>query len=247
MNELLAVSTGVDILLVLVLFWVAIRFLQRINTRNGLDFKAFISRLDQPDADPIAQLGLCLYQGMCWIAIAILIAGVAGCTNAQAASFSDRYDPEIQKAAHRYMPGVDWRLWKAQLYQESRLNPEATSPVGAEGIAQFMPRTWREVSAALGYDGVSARSAYHAILAGAYYMGQQRLQWRKADTEENRHSLAACNYNAGGGNCRRAQRLAGVYAWQTVLFDHLPAVTGRHAKETQTYVTRIWRWYAAML
>lgn len=33
-------------------------------------------------------------------------------------------------------------LLAAQMYQESGFNPKAVSPVGAQGIAQFMPATW---------------------------------------------------------------------------------------------------------
>jgi len=51
------------------------------------------------------------------------------------------YDKLIQQATEQYFPEADWRLIKAQLYQESRLNPQARSPAGALGIAQFMPAT----------------------------------------------------------------------------------------------------------
>lgn len=57
------------------------------------------------------------------------------------------------------MPGVDWRLLKAQYYQESHLKPNAVSPVGAAGVAQFMPATWRQISRELGYGNVSPHLA----------------------------------------------------------------------------------------
>jgi len=52
-----------------------------------------------------------------------------------------KYDALIKTAQKKYLPGTDWRLLKAQLTQESDLNPRAVSPAGAQGIAQFMPNT----------------------------------------------------------------------------------------------------------
>jgi cell wall-associated NlpC family hydrolase len=40
-------------------------------------------------------------------------------------------------------PALNPALLAAQLYQESRWNPEAVSPADARGIAQFIPGTWR--------------------------------------------------------------------------------------------------------
>src|SRR3972149_148459 len=94
-----------------------------------------------------------------------------------ASLYPDRYDRDISQAAERYLPGVDWRLLKAQYDQESRLNPEAVSPVGAAGIAQFMPGTWAEVSRQIGAGQISPHMAEPAIEAGAYYMAQLRKSW----------------------------------------------------------------------
>jgi hypothetical protein len=52
-----------------------------------------------------------------------------------------RYAPAIARAAQRW--SVSAALLAAQLYAESGFNPFATSPAGAQGIAQFMPATAR--------------------------------------------------------------------------------------------------------
>ena len=57
-----------------------------------------------------------------------------------------RFAPMLTRAAQRW--NVSAALLAAQIYAESNFNPFATSPVGAQGIAQFMPGT----AAAMGLD-----------------------------------------------------------------------------------------------
>lgn len=181
-------------------------------------------------------------------AVAALLAVVVVLpATADAVRISDRYDADIREAAERYMPAVDWRLWKAQLFQESRLDPQAVSPVGARGLAQFMPATWEQVARELGYGHVSPHAARPAIIAGAYYMGKLRSQWSAPRPEADRHSLAAASYNAGFGNVLAAQRRCDDATLYRQIIACLPDVTGRHARETKTYVARIWRWWRELL
>jgi soluble lytic murein transglycosylase-like protein len=51
----------------------------------------------------------------------------------------ERYVPTLAKASQRW--SVSASLLAAQLEAESSFNPNAVSPAGAEGIAQFMPST----------------------------------------------------------------------------------------------------------
>jgi hypothetical protein len=53
----------------------------------------------------------------------------------------ERFGPAISRASQRW--SVSAALLAAQLWQESRFNPFAQSPAGAQGIAQFMPGTAR--------------------------------------------------------------------------------------------------------
>lgn len=160
-----------------------------------------------------------------------------------ASSFPDRYDGQIERAAHLYWPGgPDWRWWKAQLYQESLLNPNARSHVGAEGLAQFMPGTWAQVTRELGWSGISPRDAKYAIEAGAYYMAKLRRSWKSPRPAMDRHQLAQASYNAGLGHLVKAQRLCGGAVLYADIVRCLPQVTGHHSRETITYVERIARW-----
>lgn len=151
------------------------------------------------------------------------------------------YDKQIRSAAELYLPGIPWRLLKAQLCAESRLNPNARSAVGAMGVAQFMPATWEEVRRALGYGAVAPTEAGPAIVAAAYYMAQQRRRWRFGDLEKHKHGVAS--YNAGGGNILRAWRLCGEAKTWAVTVDCLDEITGRHRAETEGYVKRIFTDY----
>jgi len=136
------------------------------------------------------------------------------------------------------MPMLDWRLYKAQLIQESQLNPNAISPAGARGIAQFMPGTWeewRQVSGTL----AGPHDAGESIKAGAWYMYRQRAIWKSPRPEEDRHNLALASYNGGAGNIIKSQKLCGGPPLYAEIMACLHQVTGRHAKETRGYAPSI--------
>ncbi|MGI0013305.1 MAG: transglycosylase SLT domain-containing protein [Nitrososphaera sp.] len=159
--------------------------------------------------------------------------------------FPSKYDTDIKSAQKMYLPGLPWQFVKAQLYQESRLNPNAVSPAGARGIGQFMPGTWKEVSQRLGYGAIGPHEAGPAIHASAYYMATLRQAWRRLQDME-RHKFALASYNAGRGNVSRARRLAGNSGRWDKTADQLHKVTGRYSRETVTYVRRVFQWYGMM-
>jgi membrane-bound lytic murein transglycosylase MltF len=161
-----------------------------------------------------------------------------------AADFTNRYDELIRAAVRRYWAGEpDWLWWKAQLYQESRLDPSAISAVGARGLAQFMPATWADVSRQLGWDGVSPHVAKYAISAGAYYMAELRGVWIEDRSLLEKHRLAQAAYNAGTGHVLAAQKLCQGHLWDEMA-PCLAAVTGPdNARQTIDYVNRIAQWH----
>lgn len=70
-----------------------------------------------------------------------------GKTEVKAGSVSATYLPWLRIAANT-CPLMDAAHLAAQIEQESSWNPKAVSPIGAQGIAQFLPNTW----AAFGVD-----------------------------------------------------------------------------------------------
>jgi cell wall-associated NlpC family hydrolase len=89
-------------------------------------------------------------------------------------------------------------LLAAQLYQESGFNPEAVSPTGAEGIAQFEPGTWPNWSSPQDGDGKqNPFDAADAIPAAARYDCALAQQVKQLPGNQTSYMLAA--YNAGLG------------------------------------------------
>lgn len=95
----------------------------------------------------------------------------------------DWVKPYIQKAsADNNIPTM---MLSALLKQESGFNPNAVSPVGAQGIAQFMPGTAKGM-------GINPYDPEQSINGAAKYL---RTSWDKFGKPE----LALAAYNAGGG------------------------------------------------
>ena len=188
-----------------------------------------------------------------FMAALIIILGHS-CSTAVSQLGTTDYDSAIKDASDRWMPGSDWVRYRAQLYQESRLDPTAVSPVGARGIAQFMPGTWGDVAPMLEYGGFSPHIAEPAIDAGAYYLAKQMLIWTEPRPYIEVRKLGEAGYNAGSGNIIQAQRecrqrtgLCGGACrdWDEVSI-YLPCVTGRHSAETIDYIEKIRYWQLRM-
>lgn len=158
-------------------------------------------------------------------------------------SLSDpQYDQSFQTYSATYLPENHWHLLKAQCYQESLLNPHAVSHVGAKGLCQFMPGTWRDVQRALKLRA-SVFNPHVNIRFAAYYMRRMKAFWKAERPDEpDRNNLALASYNAGAGHLAKAQKLCGGERGYRDIIRCLPMVTGRHSEETITYVERIRRW-----
>lgn len=138
-----------------------------------------------------------------------------------------------------------WYWMESQIRAESgygvggSYNPHAVSPVGAKGLGQFMPNTWKDVVKELGIDD----DVYNPVLniqGSVHYMYKLRAVYATKRPERERHSMALCSYNAGLGNCIKAQKLCNNTLLWTEALVCLPQVTGHHSEETIGYVHRIW-------
>ena len=84
------------------------------------------------------------------------------------------------------------------IWVESRFNPDAVSPVGAQGLMQLMPKTAAYLAECMEWDGrVDAFNPDFNIAAGSYYIARLIKQF-DGDVD-----LALAAYNAGAGNIRK--------------------------------------------
>jgi len=94
------------------------------------------------------------------------------------------YAPMVNGAATAHVVSAPWLA--ALLQTESSWNPDAVSPAGAQGLAQLLPGTAREMGVTDPFD------PEQSINGGARYLS---LQYQRFGTWE----LAAAAYNAGPG------------------------------------------------
>ena len=115
--------------------------------------------------------------------------------------------------------GVDGCEIHALAEAESNQNPDAVSPAGAAGIAQFMPATAEE----WGVDRFDAASSIDGASRYLAWLADRFPHW----SHEERELAALSGYNWGIGNVRKT----GCTTYDC-LEPHLP-------KETRDYVRRI--------
>lgn len=179
--------------------------------------------------------------------LAVILAFLFTATLVEAAPppLKSKYDGFFIKYTQMYLPGVDYDLIKAQCWQESRFKEQAVSHVGAAGVCQFMPGTWRDARKALKLsEDISVFHPEYNIQAAAYYMGAQYKMWKSPRPMQDRHNLATASYNAGAGHLISAQKLCGGPALYKEIIPCLPKVTGKNSKETMDYVVHIRNFYA---
>ena len=138
---------------------------------------------------------------------------------------------------------VDWLLMGAQGYQESQLNQNAKSAVGAIGIMQLMPATGAELKVG------DIKVAENNVHAGAKYMDQLMTRYfpdAKFD-EANRSLFAFAAYNAGPGRIASMRKEAAKRGLDPdKWFNNVEIVTAEKVGiETTTYVRNIFKYYAA--
>lgn len=107
----------------------------------------------------------------------------------------------IRDASDR-CPQIPIEIFAAQLHAESGWNPDAESPVGAQGIAQFMPPTWQQYGIDGDGDGkAQVWNPIDAIHSAAALNCVNRKLVAKVSGKKLENTLAA--YNAGHGAVRK--------------------------------------------
>jgi membrane-bound lytic murein transglycosylase MltF len=138
---------------------------------------------------------------------------------------------------------IDAVLMAAQGYQESTLDHNARSPVGAIGVMQVMPATGKELNVG---DITLVEPNIHA---GVKYMRFMRDQYYANEPMDdlNKMLMTFASYNAGPGRVRQLRREAEKKGLNpNVWFGNVERVASeRIGRETVTYVSNIFKYYVA--
>jgi membrane-bound lytic murein transglycosylase MltF len=144
--------------------------------------------------------------------------------------YGDRYD-------------LDYLLVMAQGYQESQLNQEAKSPVGAIGVMQVMPPTGKDMNVG---DIAQIEPNIHA---GVKYMRFMMNQFYENEPMDrlNKGLFTFASYNAGPGRIAQLRKLAAKRGLDpNVWFNNVELIAAeRIGRETVTYVANIYKYYLA--
>jgi membrane-bound lytic murein transglycosylase MltF len=149
--------------------------------------------------------------------------------------------PYFQKYSKQYE--LDYLLMAAQGYQESRLDQNVKSPVGAVGIMQVMPAT----AASSPVNIANIETEENNIHAGArlmHYLIQDHFN-EPGLTLLNRQLFAIAAYNCGPGNVARCRTLAKKMSLDpNVWFNNVEVAAAKIiGRETTQYVGNIYKYY----
>jgi membrane-bound lytic murein transglycosylase MltF len=138
---------------------------------------------------------------------------------------------------------VDWLLMAAQGYQESQLNHDARSAVGAIGVMQIMPATGKDMNVG------DIRQVEANIHAGIKYM-RWMMDHYYADepmTKLDKALFAFASYNAGPARIARLRQEAARRGLDPdTWFHNVEYVAAEKiGAETVTYVSNIYKYYVA--
>jgi membrane-bound lytic murein transglycosylase MltF len=147
----------------------------------------------------------------------------------------------FRKYGERYK--LDYLLMAAQGYQESQLDQNAKSEVGAIGVMQVMPATGAELKVG------DIRKAEANIHAGIKYMRltEDAFFNDEAIDDLNKALLTFASYNAGPSRVRQLRREAAKRGLNpNVWFGNVEQIASeRIGRETVTYVANIYKYYIA--
>jgi membrane-bound lytic murein transglycosylase MltF len=138
---------------------------------------------------------------------------------------------------------LDYLLMLAQGYQESGLDQNAKSAVGAIGVMQVMPSTGKELKVG---DIKQTESNIHAGVKYIRFMIDQYFANEPID-RLNRGLFAFASYNAGPARIRQLRKEAQNRGLNpNVWFNNVERIAGeRIGRETVQYVSNIYKYYIA--
>jgi membrane-bound lytic murein transglycosylase MltF len=133
----------------------------------------------------------------------------------------------------------------AQAYQESELDNDRESPVGALGIMQIKPSTAADRNVGINdisspADNIRAGSRYMRFIMDRYFSGPEMN-----DVQQWLFALAA--YNAGPARIQRLRQQAAQEGYDPNLWlDNVELIAARKiGRETVRYVRNIFKYYVA--
>lgn len=120
--------------------------------------------------------------------------------------WTKKYDRLFKKySKHYFGPSMDWHWFKAQAIAESGLKPNVRSKVGAIGLMQIMPATYKEIKSKNKFLKDVETPRWN-IAAGIYYDRYLYKRWLKKLSGDDHMRFAFASYNAGFGRVSRAWR-----------------------------------------
>ena len=138
---------------------------------------------------------------------------------------------------------LDFLLMAAQGYQESMLDQNAKSAVGAIGVMQVMPATGQDMKVG------DIRQLEPNIHAGVKYIRFMMDQFFKDEPMDdlNKGLFTFASYNAGPGRVRQLRRETERRGLNpNVWFGNVERIASeRIGRETVTYVSNIYKYYVA--
>jgi membrane-bound lytic murein transglycosylase MltF len=147
----------------------------------------------------------------------------------------------FRKYSDKY--GMDYLLMMAESYQESGLDQQAKSSVGAIGVMQVMPDTGAEMKVG---DIHEEEANIHAGIKYFHSM-MERLYGNEPMNDVNKVLFTFAAYNCGPARVKRLREEASQKGLNpNIWFDNVEVIAAhRIGAETVTYVSNIYKYYVA--
>lgn len=177
-----------------------------------------------------------------WATVTMAIA--ASCAQAQAPQGTRQYRALLVRTAHASW-GMDApvAVFAAQVHQESAWRADAVSPVGAQGLAQFMPATTKWIAGL--HPDLASQKPYNPAWAFRALVTYDRWLYDRAPAHyspRDRMWVALRSYNGGLGHWQREAASTGLAQPSRAQVDAACGKARRaavHCKENLGYPHRI--------